>query len=116
MKLQLENITFEKNQLFSEKIHLEGQVSTLNTKVDTLEAALNRYKLKGDTEASVKISALQQQLVDKEDLITQMSALLEETKKQKVVVVQDPLSNSIGGSRGSCSRDKEYYCPIPREK
>ncbi len=84
MQSQQDRLSQELNELKSTNMQLDVDVQQLSSKLQSTELELKRLRTEGQSEYKIKVSSLEQQLADKDTLLSKMSALLEASKSQKV--------------------------------
>ncbi len=85
MQSQQDRLSQELNELKSTNMQLDVDVQQLSSKLQSTELELKRLRTEGQSEYKIKVSSLEQQLADKDTLLSKMSALLEASKSQKVL-------------------------------
>ena len=76
LKTQMQELQEEANHLHSLRLKLETELKTSSSKLQTTEMELSRLKTEAMNEIQLKTGAFERKLIDKDELISKMSALL----------------------------------------
>lgn len=84
MRNQIQGLQEEVSQLTSIRINLENELKTVKLKLHSTENELSRFKTDAVSELQLKVGAFERKLIDKDELLSKVSALLEAATSQKV--------------------------------